>query len=108
MDADGFLHRIGGSARAGIGTALVWDPRAELPPSPYRHTLHGAPRTFPLPITWGGGQGVRASEIASPVQNQRPAPHRGAQVEMQFTPMTRSPPDPTPSSLTRTHLRPSA
>src|SRR5690606_21594364 len=76
--ADGSVHRSVGRLGRGSGAFFcgfraLWrsDPRGH-------HTLHGAAPTFPLRITWGGGQGVRPTRRqADPLSLHRPrAPHR--------------------------------
>ena len=103
-DADGFLHRIGASARAGIGRGCrglrgvalpmsARDPRSSSAVPPLRNTERGP----------GGEANARTSGLAFPSQYRRPAPR--AQVKMQFTTCTRSPLRLTPSSPARSPLR---
>src|SRR5690606_30782057 len=77
MDADGFLHRMGESARALIGTALLWVPRAVALRSPW--PPHPARRSsaVPPPHNMGRGTGGEANAtggFTSPSQYQ--SPHR--------------------------------
>src|SRR5690606_37885400 len=100
---------IGGPARAGIGSLFLWVPRSVALQSPW--PPHHARRfsDVPPPHNMGRGTGGEADATASgpafPSQTQSPAPHCGALTELQFTTITRSPPDPTPSSPPGTHLR---
>src|SRR5690606_4076809 len=79
---------------------LAWGSVLRGAPLPWPHPRHGSSRAFPLPITWGGGQGVRPTReqaTGSSTAAPEPARHHGTQVEMPFTTIARSPPESTPS-----------